>query len=226
MGAWNGLRYDDDAGWDRPYASLPYTVIPHCDFVAVAVVIAELGAIAWVRHRYMETPWVSATLQVVLGGTLVFVAGVTDREVRRETENDFYSRASTSQPSFFISTRSQRCRLVRREEGFQRTGFRIAAFVGPVRAGEFDRGFSCRCRESRRQVRPEHRISRLLGLNSGSAGADVQQHGVKLFAGIFRLDRELKLRTIITLLAEAEAAGRIFQSGFAVNLEPANQGAP
>jgi len=29
-----------------------------------------------VRHRYMETPWVSATLQVVLGGTLVFVAGV------------------------------------------------------------------------------------------------------------------------------------------------------
>jgi erythrin-vacuolar iron transport family protein len=44
--------------------------------VAVAVVIAELGAIAWVRHRYMETPWVSATLQVVLGGTLVFVAGV------------------------------------------------------------------------------------------------------------------------------------------------------
>jgi VIT1/CCC1 family predicted Fe2+/Mn2+ transporter len=44
--------------------------------VAVAVVIAELGAISWVRHRYMETPWVSATLQVVLGGTLVFVAGV------------------------------------------------------------------------------------------------------------------------------------------------------
>src|SRR5229473_2803932 len=41
--------------------------------VAVVVVIAELGAIAWVRHRYMETPWVSATLQVVLGGTLVFV---------------------------------------------------------------------------------------------------------------------------------------------------------
>ena len=44
--------------------------------VAVVVVIAELGAIAWVRHRYMESPWVSATLQVVLGGALVFVAGV------------------------------------------------------------------------------------------------------------------------------------------------------
>jgi erythrin-vacuolar iron transport family protein len=44
--------------------------------VAVLVVIAELAAIAWVRHRYMESPWVSATLQVVLGGALVFAAGV------------------------------------------------------------------------------------------------------------------------------------------------------
>jgi rubrerythrin len=44
--------------------------------IAVIVVIAELGVISWVRHRYMESPWVSATLQVVLGGALVFVAGV------------------------------------------------------------------------------------------------------------------------------------------------------
>ena len=40
------------------------------------VVIAELGAIVLVRHRYMESPWVSATLQVALGGALVFGAGV------------------------------------------------------------------------------------------------------------------------------------------------------
>ncbi|HZU29620.1 MAG TPA: ferritin family protein [Candidatus Angelobacter sp.] len=44
--------------------------------VAVVVVMAELAVIAWVRHRYMESPWVSATLQVVLGGALVFAAGV------------------------------------------------------------------------------------------------------------------------------------------------------
>jgi hypothetical protein len=44
--------------------------------IAVIVVIAELGAIAWVRHKYMESPWVSATLQVVLGGAMVFAAGV------------------------------------------------------------------------------------------------------------------------------------------------------
>jgi rubrerythrin len=44
--------------------------------VAVAVVLAELGTISWIRHRYMESPWLSATLQVVIGGILVFLAGV------------------------------------------------------------------------------------------------------------------------------------------------------
>jgi rubrerythrin len=44
--------------------------------VAVCVVLVELGVIAWVRHRFMDTPIVSAVLQVVLGGALVFLAGV------------------------------------------------------------------------------------------------------------------------------------------------------
>jgi rubrerythrin len=44
--------------------------------IAIVVVAIELGIISWIRHRYMESPWVSATLQVVLGGALVFVAGV------------------------------------------------------------------------------------------------------------------------------------------------------
>jgi erythrin-vacuolar iron transport family protein len=44
--------------------------------VAVIVVLVELGAISWVRHRYMDSPWISATLQVVIGGLLVFAAGV------------------------------------------------------------------------------------------------------------------------------------------------------
>jgi rubrerythrin len=43
---------------------------------AVVVVVVELGAITWVRHRYMETPPLSAALQVGLGGALVFVTGV------------------------------------------------------------------------------------------------------------------------------------------------------
>jgi hypothetical protein len=36
----------------------------------------ELGIISWVRHRYMDTPWSSATLQVMLGGLLVFLVGI------------------------------------------------------------------------------------------------------------------------------------------------------
>jgi rubrerythrin len=44
--------------------------------VAVAVVLIELGLIAWIRHRFMDSPWLSATMQVILGGTLVFIAGV------------------------------------------------------------------------------------------------------------------------------------------------------
>jgi erythrin-vacuolar iron transport family protein len=43
---------------------------------AVLVVVVELGIISWVRHRYMETPALSAVLQVGLGGVLVFVTGI------------------------------------------------------------------------------------------------------------------------------------------------------
>ena len=51
-------------------------VAPVTRSVAVVVVIAELGAIAWVRHRYMETTALSAVLQVGLGGVLVFITGI------------------------------------------------------------------------------------------------------------------------------------------------------
>jgi len=43
---------------------------------AMIVVIVELGIISWIRNRYMDTPPVSAVLQVGLGGVLVFVTGV------------------------------------------------------------------------------------------------------------------------------------------------------
>jgi VIT1/CCC1 family predicted Fe2+/Mn2+ transporter len=43
---------------------------------AVAVVAVELAAISFVRHRYMDTPFLSAAFQVVVGGVLVFLAGI------------------------------------------------------------------------------------------------------------------------------------------------------
>jgi erythrin-vacuolar iron transport family protein len=44
--------------------------------LAVIVVAIELGTIAWIRNRYMDTPLLSAIFQVVLGGVLVFITGV------------------------------------------------------------------------------------------------------------------------------------------------------
>ena len=45
-------------------------------WAAGLVVVAELGLITWIRRRYMDTPWISAALQVGLGGVLVFITGV------------------------------------------------------------------------------------------------------------------------------------------------------
>ena len=45
-------------------------------WAAGAVVIGELAVITWIRQRYMDSPWVSAALQVGLGGALVFITGV------------------------------------------------------------------------------------------------------------------------------------------------------
>jgi erythrin-vacuolar iron transport family protein len=43
---------------------------------AVAVVAVELAAISYTRHRYMDTPFLSAAFQVVVGGVLVFLTGI------------------------------------------------------------------------------------------------------------------------------------------------------
>ena len=58
--------------------TLPY-LIPHiktATAVAVCVVLVELSVISWVRHKFMDTPLVSALMQVALGGALVFLAGI------------------------------------------------------------------------------------------------------------------------------------------------------
>jgi erythrin-vacuolar iron transport family protein len=44
--------------------------------VAVAIVAVELAVITWIRHRYMDTPLLSAAFQVIVGGVLVFIVGI------------------------------------------------------------------------------------------------------------------------------------------------------
>ncbi len=44
--------------------------------LAVAVVLVELVIISWIRHHYMDTPFLSAAFQVIVGGLLVFFAGM------------------------------------------------------------------------------------------------------------------------------------------------------
>ncbi|WP_163847555.1 iron exporter MbfA [Pseudooceanicola aestuarii] len=58
--------------------ALPYLI---ADFwtatvIAIIVVFVELWAIAWIQNRFMQTPMLRAAFQVVLGGALVFAAGV------------------------------------------------------------------------------------------------------------------------------------------------------
>jgi len=43
--------------------------------VAVIIVAIELGAISYIRHRYMDTPFLQAAFQVIVGGVLVFLTG-------------------------------------------------------------------------------------------------------------------------------------------------------
>jgi hypothetical protein len=44
--------------------------------LAAGVVAVELAAISYIRHRYMDTPLLSAAFQVVLGGVLVYLTGI------------------------------------------------------------------------------------------------------------------------------------------------------
>jgi rubrerythrin len=58
--------------------TLPYLVPDFwvATMIAVAVVVVELLVISWIRYRFMDTPFLSAVFQIVVGGTLVFLAGI------------------------------------------------------------------------------------------------------------------------------------------------------
>jgi rubrerythrin len=58
--------------------TLPY-LIP--DFwiataISIVVVVVELAIISWIRWRFMDTSFLGAAFQVMVGGALVFIAGI------------------------------------------------------------------------------------------------------------------------------------------------------
>lgn len=57
--------------------ALPYLITDFwtATIIAMIIVFVELWAIAWIQNKYMETPFMRAAFQVVLGGALVFAAG-------------------------------------------------------------------------------------------------------------------------------------------------------
>jgi rubrerythrin len=60
-------------GHALPYLIPNFFVATSLAFVVVAI---ELAVISWIRMRYMDTPFLQAAFQVVVGGVLVFAAGI------------------------------------------------------------------------------------------------------------------------------------------------------
>jgi erythrin-vacuolar iron transport family protein len=60
-------------GHTLPYLIPAFVIATSVSFAVVAI---ELAAISYIRYRYMDTPFLAAAFQVVIGGLLVFLAGI------------------------------------------------------------------------------------------------------------------------------------------------------
>ena len=75
------LRLDDDGRRARPHPALSRAQflaerLLDRDQVASVIVLIELWVIAYIRSRYMDTPFLQAVFQIVLGGLIVLGAGI------------------------------------------------------------------------------------------------------------------------------------------------------
>jgi rubrerythrin len=68
-----GMTAIGGLGHTLPYLISNFHVATAVSFFVVAI---ELAVISWIRHHYMDTPLLRATFQVVVGGVLVFIAGI------------------------------------------------------------------------------------------------------------------------------------------------------
>jgi erythrin-vacuolar iron transport family protein len=60
-------------GHAAPYLIPHFYIATTCACIVVAI---ELAVISWIRTRFMETPFLRAAFQVVIGGVLVLLAGI------------------------------------------------------------------------------------------------------------------------------------------------------
>jgi erythrin-vacuolar iron transport family protein len=58
--------------------TLPYLIndFKTATIFSVIIVFLELWAISWIRNKYMDTPFLKAAFQIVVGGFLVFLTGI------------------------------------------------------------------------------------------------------------------------------------------------------
>ena len=58
--------------------TLPYLISDFwtATYIAIAIVFVELWIIAGIRARFMDTQFLRAALEVVVGGSIVFAVGV------------------------------------------------------------------------------------------------------------------------------------------------------
>ena len=81
LAARHHLRRHDDARRSRPHHALsgsrPWAnAFWIATAIAGVVVFFELWAIAYIRARYMDTPFLQAVFQIVLGGAIVLAVGI------------------------------------------------------------------------------------------------------------------------------------------------------
>ena len=60
-------------GHTLPYLTPGFT---NATSVGVCVVAIELAVISYIRHRFMDTPLLAAAIQILVGGVLVYLAGI------------------------------------------------------------------------------------------------------------------------------------------------------
>jgi len=68
-----GTTFLGAIGHTLPFLIPEFTVAA---YTAGGIVIVELLVIAWIRHRYLKTPLANAIVMVIVGGLIVFFAGV------------------------------------------------------------------------------------------------------------------------------------------------------